>query len=124
MAFESIRHTVPGVVAAADLSTKQFFLVKMSSTGINLAGNGELTLGVLQNKPDALGKAATVASVGSTSKCIAAEAITAGADVASDAAGKAVNAASGDYILGIALDTVTTDGDLFTVHIMNPGRVA
>lgn len=124
MAYENVRNTVPGVDAAADLSTKQFFIVKMTATGVNLAGNGEQALGVLQNKPDALGKAATVASVGSTSKVVAAVALAVGADVSSDAAGKAAASASGEYILGKALTASAADGDLITLHITMPGRLA
>lgn len=124
MAYENVRNTVPGVDAAADLSAKQFFFVKMTATGVNLAGDGEHALGVLQNKPDALGKAATVASVGSTSKVVTSGVVTQGDNVSSDANGKATESASGDYILGQALSTSAADGDLITVHITMPGRLA
>jgi len=124
MAIENVGATVPGAEAAADLSAKQHYLMKMTSTGVNVCGDGELPLGVLQNKPSALGRAATVWGVGSVSKVVASAAIAKGAKVASTATGTAVTAASGDYIAGYALDAVTASGDLVSVFISNPGRLA
>ena len=112
-----------GTTAAADLSTKQFYAVKMTSTGINLAGDGERVDGVLQNKPTALGQAAEVETLGLT-KAIGADAIAQGASVASDANGKFVTAASGDYIAGTAWTACGADGELFTVLLRPEGRAA
>lgn len=54
--------------AAADLSTKQFYGVEINSSGQVSVNNaaGEFCIGVLQNKPSAAGRAATVAYSGIT----------------------------------------------------------
>lgn len=125
MAFECIGSTIPGVEASADLSADQFKLVIIDSNGqAALAGAGVAVDGVLQNKPSAQGQAATVWGVGSVSKVVAGAAVAAGAAVTPDASGLAVTAASGDYILGRALEAATASGDLIAVWINQPGRVA
>ena len=121
MAFEKVGATIPGAVAAADLSTHQFKLVKMTATGINVAGAGELTIGALQNKPAALDRAATVWGTGSVSKIVAGAAVLAGASVAADATGRAVTAVLNDNIAGVALDAAGAAGDIISVFIFNPG---
>ena len=105
--------------ASTNLSTKQYFFMKTSATGVALAGNGEKAVGILQNKPDLLGKEATVAIAGVT-KMEAGGTIAIDGDVASDAAGKAVAAATGDQILGIALASAV-DGDIFSLLIQSRG---
>jgi hypothetical protein len=126
VAYENIKYTVPGLQAGADLSAKQFYFVKNHTTAkqVVVAGDGEAAIGVLQDKPDAAGKSATVAVAPSTSKVVAGGAISAGAKVASDAAGKAATAASGEYVQGFALDASTADGDLITVQLAQIGRIA
>lgn len=123
MAFENVGQTVPGVVAAADLSADQFLFVVMSSTGIALNSSaGGKVLGVLQNKPTA-GQAADVWADGSVSKVVASTAITKGAAITSTAAGKAVTATSGQNIAGYALDAAGADGDLISVFLAYRGTV-
>lgn len=117
MAYENVVTTVPGVVAAADLSADQFLFVVMSSTGIALnTSAGGVCLGVLQNKPLA-GQAADVWADGSVSKVVASAAITAGAKIMSTALGKAATATTGLAIMGIALDGAGASGDLITVYL-------
>ena len=105
--------------ASADLSAAQYFFMKVTSTGVALAGNGEKSVGVLQNKPAALGREATVAINGVT-KMEAGGTIAIDGDVASDAAGKAVAAATGDQILGIALASAV-NGDIFSLQLQTRG---
>lgn len=90
--------------AGADLSGKQYFAVDLNSDGeVVVAGAGAF-FGVLQNKPTE-GQAATVRLRGKT-KWLTASAMTVGAYVASDAAGKATTAtkASTDTQAGAAAD--------------------
>lgn len=95
--------------AGADLSTKQYLFVSMASDGqVDPTGDGLNAIGVLQNKPDAAGKAATVAYAG-VSKVIAGGVIAAGGAVSSDADGKAVAAGTGDVILGVALSVAAAN---------------
>jgi hypothetical protein len=91
--------------AGADLSAKQFFFVAVSADGqIDPCGDGAAADGVLQNDPANVGDAAEVA-IGGIVKVICGGVVTRGGPVASDAAGEAVNPASGDIILGTALET-------------------
>lgn len=102
------------LVAGADLSAKQYFFVAVSADGqIDPAGDGAMADGVLQNKPDAAGKAATVA-IGGITQVICGGTVTRGGPVASDAAGEAVDAATGDIILGTALET-GADGQVISI---------
>lgn len=107
--------------ASTDLSAKQFFFIETSSSSeAALSGAGEVVTGVLQNKPDAAGKSASVRVYG-VSKVTAGAAITAGAEVSSDANGKAATSTTGDYIVGIALEAAAADGDIIAVLITHAG---
>lgn len=104
--------------AGADLSAKQYFFVSVSADGqVDPTGDGADADGVLQNNPDAAGKAATVAVAGVV-KVSCGGVVTRGGPVASDGNGEAVSAASGDVILGTALDT-GADGAVIRM-IFNP----
>ena len=118
MAYENMVAGPVGLVADSDLSAKQYYIMKVSAAGkVDLCGDGELMIGVLQIKPDADGRGATVAGVGSVTKVIAGAAITAGDKVSSDTDGKAITATDGDWMLGIALDTVANANELVTVYV-------
>ena len=91
--------------AGQDLSAKQFYFMSVASDGqIDPTGDGLDADGVLQDAPAAAGRAALVAIAGKV-KVVCGGVVTRGGPVASDADGKAVNAASGDIILGVALET-------------------
>lgn len=91
--------------AGADLSAKQYYFVSVSADGqIDATGDGAQADGVLQNTPEAAGRAASVC-VGGTTKVECGGVVTRGGPVASDANGAAVNPASGDVVLGTALET-------------------
>ena len=92
------------LIAGADLSAKQFFFVSVAADGqVDPTGDGADAAGVLQNAPAAAGRAAEVAISGVV-KVEAGGSVTAGDDIASDASGNAVTAATGDQILGVALE--------------------
>lgn len=116
--IEGLDFTLP---AAADLSANQYFIVKVDSSGsAALAGDGEPAIGVLQNEPDAAGKAASIRFAG-ISKVVAGAAVSAGAQVAPNASGKAVTAATGKNILGIALAAASGDGVIIPVALTYSG---
>jgi len=101
--------------AGQDLSSSQYFFVAVAADGqVDPAGDGAFAEGVLQNDPDAAGKAASV-QIDGISKVTAAGAISVGDAVSSAASGKANTAASGDVILGTALGAATADGDVISV---------
>jgi hypothetical protein len=94
--------------AGADLSTKQFYFVSVAADGqIDPTGDGVDADGVLQDAPAAAGRAALVAIAGKV-KVVCGGVVTRGGPVASDASGTAVNPATGDIILGTALETGAT----------------
>lgn len=110
------------IPANADLSTKQYFFVKVtnnSGTGrAAVAGAGERVLGVLDNAPDAAGKTARVAAKrGAQVKVSAGGSITAGNEVTPDASGEAVVAGTGDVVAGIAQNSAV-DGDVVEIILV------
>lgn len=68
MAYEGQQIKIPGLKAGADLSTKQYYFVKLNADNqvIVCAAATDVPIGVLQNKPDASGKAAEVCAIGVT----------------------------------------------------------
>lgn len=124
-AFENIRTTLPGIEAGADLTALQFIGVQLNADeeAIAPAGQGQTIVGVLQNKPDE-GEAASIAIVGSVTKVLAASAFDPGDLLTVAATGKFEEAASGDYIAGVAVTGVDNADEIGTMVILAPGRVA
>jgi len=99
------------VIAGADLSAKRYYAVKLNSSGeIVLAGAGDNSIGVLQNKP-ASGYVGTVMTLGE-SYAIYGAAVTAGQNLAADANGKLVPAAGDAAVIGVARES----GDTNEIH--------
>lgn len=108
--------------AGADLSAYQFHAVILTSAKLALATSATvLILGVLQDKPNADGRAGSVCVFGE-SKMVAGGAITAGQFVVADASGHAVAVTLGttttNVCIGRALEDATTS-DVFRLHV-NP----
>lgn len=108
--------------AAADLSALQFRIMKLSAANkVNkaTAAADKPLVGVLQDKPDAADKAATVRTSG-ISKLVAGGTIAAGDLLTSDANGDAVAAAPAvgvnNGIVGYAIDAAV-DNDIFRAMI-------
>lgn len=120
MAYEENLSTI-SLEAAADLSAKQYYFMKVDTNGrANVPSvEGEITAGVLQNDPAALGRAATIAVAGSVSKVVAGEAIAAGAQITAGSDGRAMNSDSGDDTRGINLTiAATAAGDIISVLLV------
>lgn len=102
--------------AAGDLSASQNCFVLVNSDGrvAVVASAGGDADGVLQNDPAAIDREAEVAFSGVV-KVVAGDAVTRGAKVQSDALGRAITAASGDHVLGRALETAGAAGDIIAV---------
>jgi len=91
MATEAILQDI-SVQVGADLSTKQFFGVKINSSGVLvLAGAGEQAY-VLQNKPDNVRQTTGNIAIGGKSKVVLGGTVAAGDFAAVDAAGKFIKA--------------------------------
>ena len=118
--------------AAADLSTKQYYYVKGTSTfnRVNVCTAAtDIPIGVLQNKPDAAGKAAEVMIVGIT-KGSANGALSIGDLVGpsadSQVDGKTAGTDTTEYVTGQVLEAATAAGDIITMTVdcLNPHRAA
>lgn len=96
---------------------KQYHAVKVTGVGqTGLAGAGEAAVGVLQNKPQGVGHAATVGFSGVTN-LVTGGAVTAGDNIEVDAAGKGITATAG-AVLGVALGTSTGADQLIPVLLV------
>jgi len=118
MAYDSTSGAVDLTVsAAADLSAKQYHIVKLTADNtINLCdGVDDVPLGVLQNKPGAAGRAAVVRIAG-ISKLEAGASLSAGAIVATSTGAKAQAAVSTQHVLGQLIDGAGS-GEIATAAI-------
>lgn len=108
---------VPGTPGAASPNGgKQYYFVKITGAHqIGLAGATDTTvIGVLQNKPQNTGNAATVAIRG-VSKVAAGAAVSAGAKVYVDSTGRATSTAGSSILCGFALAAAANAGELIPV---------
>lgn len=107
---------VPGMAGSANPNSgKQYHFVKV--TGVGICGIANATdvncVGVLQNKPQGVGHAATVGFHG-VSRVVSDVAITAGAQIKISADGQAATSGAGP-VVGIALTTTAAAGDIVSV---------
>lgn len=115
MAFQ-----IPGfsftLEASADLSAAQHHCVDVDGNGqvAVVSGSGDDVAAILQNDPDAQGNAASLMKTG-VSKVVAGAAVTVGALVMSNAAGRAITATSGQVVFGRALQAAGGDGETIPV---------
>lgn len=128
MAYQMTSDGIVATFAASgDLSGNQFCLVKLDANGrVEVtAATTDLPIGVLQNKPDALGKSASVLLAGVT-KLKASAAIPLPNTIGCAAAGKAATQTgnSANPVIGHALTAAGADGEIFTasVNCLNTSR--
>lgn len=108
--------------ANEDLSSSLHLFAKaVDGNKIGLAGDGGNVLGVIVEAA-ASGYGVTV-QTGGIGKAIAGSSITANDDIASDADGKAVPAATGDFSVGVARNTVSA-GELVSFAFGKGGAAA
>lgn len=96
---------------------KQYHFVKV--TGVHqcgIADADDVAIGVLQNKPQNAGNAATVGIRG-VSKVVCDAAVTAGANIKVSADGQAATAGAGPTV-GVALTSTANAGELVSVLLM------
>ena len=113
MAYNFADNGIPGLKAAGDLSAKQFHFVKVSAAlTVNACSTtGEECHGVLQNKPSAAGMAANVNGYsGNVTKVTTGAAVSAGATLMTNAAGRAITWLTTNHKAGIALSASGGDG--------------
>lgn len=107
---------LPTVNLSGSNAGKQFRFVKVTglqAAGLAVGASNEVVAGVLQNKPQAVGAAATVGIRG-VSMVMAGATFTGGEGVKTDSNGEAIVAAPGAAFVGTAL-TAGAAGDLISV---------
>ena len=105
--------------AAANLSTHQYKFVKLTSTGVDVTGAGEVCDGVLMNDPET-GEAATVMHSGISHLVVNGNSvnIAAGDPLESAALGIGVKSTADKKQVGaIARDPATVDGAIISVIV-------
>jgi hypothetical protein len=124
MAVENLGKCI-NLEAAADLSAAQYKFVNVNSSGqaAAVAAAGGDASGVLQNDPAAAGREASVMVGGGVTKVMAGGTCTRGSQAAADSSGRAVDAVSGDFILGEFLETASVAGTITTLLFQKNGRL-
>lgn len=109
--------------AAADLSAKQYYFVYVDTAGRAAlqTSAGANCDGVLQNKPAAIDRAATISN-GGISKVSASAAIAIGDKIAVHTTGQAKTAVSGNRVVGVALSAATAANDIISVLLKMTGE--
>ena len=100
------------IPASADLSSYQFHIVTLNTSGLlKLADDAddpvEALIGILQDKPDAANKEASV-RVSGVAKVMGGAAIAPGIWVTCDSSGHAAAAVANDNVIGITLTTLAS----------------
>lgn len=110
--------------AGEDLSAAQFHFVTLETSGAVAlaAAAGGNCIGVLLNAPAAVGRAATVAISGKV-MVEAGATIVAGDAIQTNAAGEAIPAATGGYIMGYALEA-GVDGQIIAMELIQGGNIS
>lgn len=107
---------VPGIPGSPAVNYgKQYTFVRVTGTNqVGLATDkvAQTTVGVLQNKPQVTGQAATVGYHG-VSNVMAGAAVVAGNNITFDATGRGVPATGTDVVVGVALGAATGVNTLF-----------
>ena len=111
--------------AGADLTDIRYRALAVSNGALVLPAAGANALGIAIGETDdvSAGEDMTV-QIKDIGKWEAAAAVAAGAELATDADGKAVAAASGKFIVGVALTAATAAGDIVQVQITKSGYKA
>lgn len=102
--------------AGEDLSAKQNYFVKISAANtVSLAGAGEDAIGVNTENAASGETTGVMCEGGGKIKVVAGAIVAFGAKITSDANGKAVTAALGDYVYGTSLEAAAADKDLISM---------
>lgn len=104
-----------------DLTGKEFLFAVADAAGFDVAGDGANAVGVIsEGKPVGLHSSI---KTGNQLKVLAGANIAVGAKIASSAAGKAVVAAAGKHVLGVA-KSAAANGELVTIEFRPAGILA
>jgi hypothetical protein len=112
---------VPGLPGSANPNAgKQYTFVKITgvwTVGLAVAKAADLAVGVLQNKPQQAGQAATVGIRGISTVVAGAALTTPGTPVTADASGRAIAATGADKVYGITVSIAAAADHLLSVQL-------
>ena len=114
---------LPGATAGADLSSNRYRFVKASATEgqvVAIAAATDRPVGIQEDAPDAAGKAIEAVYSGIT-EAEAGAAIAQGAQIQTDAQGRAITLATGGHPVGSALQAAAGAGDRISVVVSCAG---
>jgi len=121
---QSTRENERTFLAENDLSSSQYYIVKLGTNDNEVALSAAATdghIGVLQNDPTS-GESALVRFGGTTKVEAGGSSISKGDPVTANASGQATNTSSeGDRIIGFALEGASAGGDIIEV-LLAPGH--
>ncbi len=124
MAYSESTTTI-SLPASTDLSGSQYCFVSVNVSGeVELSGAAGNAIGILQNKPAAQGRAAEVLIAGVSKLVSGAGGTRAGYNLASAASGKGAEATTGDFRLGLIIETASNVNEIATVVFSPNGKVA
>lgn len=116
---------VPGLPGSADPNGgKQYKFVKVTGAktcGLATGASKEVVIGVLQNKPQVTGQAATVAIRG-VSRVVAGGAVDAGTTVTVNSDGEAEETTDNELVVGVAV-TSGADQEIISVLLATPANI-
>ncbi|HVH39236.1 MAG TPA: hypothetical protein VM764_04355 [Gemmatimonadaceae bacterium] len=127
MATSNPQVTIPGLLAGADLSSKQYHQVKLDSNGkvVACSATTDVPIGVLQNAPDNTLEKAAVVACGGTTKLVAGGALaTPGTALGTKNDGRAQAATSSQYSILRSIGTSGADGDIIEAVFIATARDA
>ncbi|KKN68664.1 hypothetical protein LCGC14_0448550 [marine sediment metagenome] len=115
------------LAAAAVAGDGQFCAVSIDTAGRAKLGDGsagtpETLIGILQNKPKAIGQAANIQTLG-VSKGRADAAFSIGDDLSAKSDGKLATAVATDIAIAVALEAATAEDEVVSVFIHAPYEV-
>ena len=110
--------------ASGDLSSYQYYFVTVNSSGqLARTGDGARADGILQTQPGAQGRAGTYRPAGTESFVVAGASFTAGDELGSDSAGRAVTGATDDVMNALALEDASGAGSIVRCLVRDRGVV-
>lgn len=112
-------------IAAADIADGAMLAVTLSTDGIKPATDADVPVGILIAETDDIKQGDTVTvQVKDIGLWKVGDAVAAGDLLAADAAGKAIKAAAGKFVLGQALEAATAADQVIRVQIIKAGYAA
>jgi len=117
--------TLPGLLAGANLSAKQYYCVKLASTAgevVAVSASSDVAIGILQNEP-ADGEPAEVAVLGMCKAMVTPTDVAIGDILGPNSTGLLSDTSTDNgRVVGMAIDASTAAGDIIRVFLFGASR--